>query len=355
MWNPVRKLLSDGLLSGEIQPITFNLYYEVGEALRALSGGRHTGKLVVRVPQFNEVKGITKRRFAACGVHLVIGGLGGFGMELVQWLQDRGAERVVIVTHRKPSAYERFAVKAADIVTTDLSDPVTCDNLIQSLGNSLCGVWLLAMVLRDCLYTNMSEKSWNDVVGAKATIAANLDSSTRRFSRGLRNFVCWSSVVAQRGNAGQTNYAYANSSMEGVCIRRFEDGLCGLAIQWGLIGGVGAMADKTSKIEKMRFAPQHIDSCLEVLDDVLFSTTAVVTSYLPAIPQTAIANSLKLSDRVARALGVDSARLRPADSLVSLGMDSLQSIEIANILKGSGVEVPEVKTLTWGDVLALDV
>ena len=42
-----------------------------------------------------------------------------------------------------------------------------------------------------------------------------------------------------RGNAGQTNYGFANSAMERICEERMKSGLPGIAIQWGAIGDVG--------------------------------------------------------------------------------------------------------------------
>ncbi|XP_011052868.1 PREDICTED: fatty acid synthase-like, partial [Acromyrmex echinatior] len=53
----------------------------------------------------------------------------------------------------------------------------------------------------------------------------------------------FSSVSCGRGNAGQTNYGMANSIMERICEKRAEEGLPGLAIQWGAVGDVGLVAD----------------------------------------------------------------------------------------------------------------
>lgn len=354
VWTPLRELISEGIASGEVQPISHTMHSDLADALRTLSGGRHTGKIVVQAPPLSSVFPITRRRFSTCGTHLVIGGLGGYGVELVRWLQARGASKVVVVSRRRPGAIEIDSVRGADIVTADLREEASCDALVESLADRLTGVWQLAMVLKDGLFMNMSEESWREVVEAKAQLTINLDRSTRKFAKDLRHFVCWSSVVAQRGNAGQSNYAYANSSMESLCSRRREEGLCGLAIQWGLIGGVGIMADKAVS-ESFRFAPQHIDNCLDTLDDLLFSSSAVVTSYLPYTPRVETSESLKLSDRVARALGVSASRVRPDDSLVSLGMDSLQSIEVSNLLKAAGAETKDLKSMSWKDILAFDV
>ena len=58
-------------------------------------------------------------------------------------------------------------------------------------------------------------------------------------AKGCDWFVVFSSVSSGRGNAGQSNYGFANSAMERICEKRVEDSLPGLAIQWGAIGDVG--------------------------------------------------------------------------------------------------------------------
>lgn len=54
-----------------------------------------------------------------------------------------------------------------------------------------------------------------------------LDAASRELAPELEYFVAFSSVSCGRGNAGQTNYGYANSAMERICERRRADGLPG--------------------------------------------------------------------------------------------------------------------------------
>ena len=74
-------------------------------------------------------------------------------------------------------------------------------------------------------------------------IAKNLDFASRRLCPQLDYFVAFSSVSCGRGNAAQTNYGFANSTIERICEKRRADGLHGLAIQWGPIGDVGVLVD----------------------------------------------------------------------------------------------------------------
>lgn len=357
IWNPIRELLEEGMRSGEVVPIAYHVFDDVETALRTISTGKHTGKILVQVPsQPTDVR----RHFRTHGTHVVVGGLGGFGLELVQYLYSRGAERVIVISRKGPDSYQHNNLGAAEVSNVNLFDAVACQEFIQSLGKTLIGVWQLAMVLNDRLYCNMTEECWKATVDPKLTITANLDAATRQFSLSLEHFVCWSSVTSLFGNAGQTNYAYGNGAMEAICIQRREVALPGLAIQWGLIGGVGVMAEREGiTTGAFKFDPQHIDSCLDCLDDLLFAEHAVVASYLPA-ETLSLKNSslacLTLSQRVARILGVSIAKVKDSDSLASLGMDSLQSVEVANILSASGHEgvIPDLKSAKWAAICALD-
>ena len=61
------------------------------------------------------------------------------------------------------------------------------------------------------------------VVGSK-----NLDMATRVVCNNTLDwFVMFSSLACGRGNAGQANYGYANSTMERICEQRRSDGLPG--------------------------------------------------------------------------------------------------------------------------------
>ncbi|MGF1957734.1 KR domain-containing protein, partial [Enterococcus casseliflavus] len=52
-------------------------------------------------------------------------------------------------------------------------------------------------------------------------------------------FVSFSSLTAALGNEGQFSYTFANSAMDSIVSQRVRDGLCGLSIQFGVIGEVG--------------------------------------------------------------------------------------------------------------------
>lgn len=109
-------------------------------------------------------------------------------------------------------------------------------------------------------------------------------SMTRMMCPDLSYFVAFSSVSCGRGNAGQSNYGYANSAMERVCEQRRHDGLPGLAVQWGAIGDVGVVLETMGGNDVVvgGTLPQRITSCLEVLDRFLCERRPVMSSFVLA-------------------------------------------------------------------------
>jgi fatty acid synthase, animal type len=251
------------------------------------------------------------------------------------------------------------------VTNVNLKDFESCRELLSSLGQDLIGIWHLGMVLNDRLYDNMTPDAWTETVSTKATICQNLDRSSRLHCRRLEQFVMWSSVTALFGNAGQTNYAYGNSAMEGVCLSRRSIGLPGLAVQWGFIGSVGVLTKKGQTTNhSLGFTPQHIDSCMESLNTLLSSSHAVASSYIrrnpihPSDGEDGDKNSkaLSTSARVSRVLGIDPSKISGGEMLSALGMDSMQSVEISNILKsvGHAKTLEELRYVTWSEVTSLN-
>ena len=146
-------------------------------------------------------------------------------------------------------------------------------------------------MLRDGFLSNQTEDNFQAVCNPKLDGTNNVDILTRqsRISASLDYFIVFSSISCGRGNAGQSNYGYANSVMERICEKRRADGLPALAVQWGAIGDVGVVMEMTSRgisddaIDIGGTRPQSIASCFESLDKFLcVESEAVVTSFVAA-------------------------------------------------------------------------
>jgi fatty acid synthase len=192
-----------------------------------MSAGKHIGKVLIKVrdeepkleslPTPIKVRAVCRTLCNPNHVYLITGGLGGFGLELTQWLINRGARRLVLTSRsgirtgyqaRCVHFWRRLGIKI-QVSTLNIARKDDASELVRScleLG-PLGGVFHLAMVLRDCLFENQNIQNFKDAAEAKYYGTLNIDQATReQCDERLKYFVVFSSITSGRGNAGQTNY-----------------------------------------------------------------------------------------------------------------------------------------------------
>lgn len=361
-WEEVYQLLKEGIASGVVQPLKTTVFErdQVEEAFRYMAQGKHIGKVLLQVRLEEKdasvesaspfsIPAICRTFCRSSHSYIITGGLGGFGLELAQWLTERGAHKLVLTSrsgirngYQAKRVHEWQSQDVEVLVSTnDVSTPEGAERLIAeacALG-PVGGVFHLAMVLKDGMLENLTPQLFLDVNKPKYDGTINLDKVTRKMCPDLSYFVAFSSVSCGRGNAGQSNYGYANSAMERVCEKRRYDGLPGLAIQWGAIGDVGVVLENMGDNETVigGTLPQRITSCLDVLDRFLCQQQPVMSSFVLA-ERTAVKSEAgsqrNLVDAVAHILGVRDVNSLNADaSLADLGLDSLMGVEVRQTLE----------------------
>lgn len=226
--------------------------------------------------------------------------------------------------------------------TADISTYQGCKTLlVESLAHGqIGGIFNLAAVLRDSIFDNQSVEKFHESIGPKATATRFLNELSRILCPKLEHFVVFSSASCGRGNGGQTNYGMANSIMERIIEQRLLDKLPGKAIQWGAIGEVGLVAEMAQgkiDMEVVGTLQQRIESCLNVLDTLLTSPQAIVSSIVVADKSNSESNKdgqLSLLKSVMKIMGIRDIKANSKNaSLAELGMDSLMSVEIKQMLE----------------------
>ncbi|XP_039315167.1 fatty acid synthase-like [Solenopsis invicta] len=216
--------------------------------------------------------------------YILVGGLGGFGLELADWMISRGAKFIVLVSRSGiRTGYQasnvlcvrRWRENGIQIVICpeDITTLTGAHSLIQKSNRiaPVGGIFNLAAVLRDALIENLEEADFKTVISPKINVTRNLDAVSRKLCPSLDYFVVFSSVSSGRGNMGQTNYGFANSAMERMMEERQTNGLPGLAIQWGAIADVGLIMEMMggNDAEVGGTIPQQISSCLATMISVV--------------------------------------------------------------------------------------
>lgn len=249
--------------------------------------------------------------------YIILGGLGGFGLELADWLILRGAQKLLLISRTgirngyqrsRVELWKSYGVNVQVIAGTDASIHEDCAFILNSAAKMgpVDAIFNLAVVLKDSIYKNQTAKTFEESFKPKAMATKTLDELSRKMCPDLRRFVVFSSVSCGRGNAGQTNYGMANSIMERICEKRVQDGLPGMAIQWGAVGDVGLVADMQEDNKELVIGgtlQQRIQSCLRSLDAFLVHNRPVVSSMVVAEKRAGLSGVMNILETVASIIG----------------------------------------------------
>jgi phthiocerol/phenolphthiocerol synthesis type-I polyketide synthase C len=224
----------------------------VDEAFRLMQRSGHIGKIVVRPAAATTERAASSGRFPVDpdGVHLVIGGTGGFGLAAAEWLAGRGARQLVLCSRSgtlAADAADRVAALKAQGVTVhvaraDVSDSAAVRRLIESARAHapLKGIVHAAMVLDDRLIDGMDRAAIENVLQPKVAGALHLAAACDGLA--LDYLLLFSSATTLLGNPGQYNYVAANGFLEGLARQLRGRGVPALAVAWGGIEDTGYLA-----------------------------------------------------------------------------------------------------------------
>ncbi|XP_024885303.1 fatty acid synthase [Temnothorax curvispinosus] len=349
-------MLNEGLKNGAIKPLVRKVFKkdELETAFRYMAAGKHIGKVLLKI--CDEKKALENKPIVAdpryyCDsnkTYLILGGLGGFGLELADWLVRRGAKNLVLTSRTgikngyqrlKVELWKSYGVNVLIITGADASSRKDCEFILNSAEKQapVDAIFNLAVVLKDGICANQTPELFEESFRAKAWATKMLDELSRSLCKQLRQFVVFSSVSCGRGNAGQTNYGMANSVMERICERRAANGLPGLAIQWGAIGEVGLVAEWQDNNKELVIGgtlQQKVSSCLEKLENFLLQDRPVVSSMVVAEKRVGAYGAADIVEAVANIMGLKDLKIVAQNtSLAELGMDSMMAVEIKQTLE----------------------
>jgi mycoketide-CoA synthase len=237
-------------------PVTAFDVRRAGAALRYLSQARHTGKVVLTMPDT-----------WASGTVVIIGGTGMAGSALARHVVvNHGVRNLVLIGRRGPDAPGAAELAAelqaggaqVQVVACDAADREALAKVLAGIPVQypLSAVIHAAGVLDDAVVTSLTPDRVDTVLRAKVDAAWNLHELTQDL--GVSAFVLFSSMAGLVGSSGQANYAAANSFLDGLAVHRRAHGLPAISLGWGLWDQSSSMTGALASVDFARFARDGI-------------------------------------------------------------------------------------------------
>ena len=203
------------------------------------------------------------------GTYVITGGLGALGLEVVDFLVDRGARTIVLVSRNGLPPRSEWAIDVqhniaaigrilkleelgvhTKVIALDLSTHGAALRLQKSLSDlslpPVRGIVHAAGVLENQLITEITEDAFDLVLDPKIAGALAMHEA---FPAGTLDFSIWFSSCGQLfGFPGQASYASGNAFLDSLANHRRVKGEQAVAFQWTSWRGLG-MAASTDFIE----------------------------------------------------------------------------------------------------------
>ncbi|CAH0050588.1 unnamed protein product [Clonostachys solani] len=362
----------------------------------------------------------THSMFSNNKTYFLVGLTGELGLGLCNWMIDNGARHLAL-SSRRPNVDSRildeWKSKNANvrIFTLDVTNEKMLHDVRQQIVDTMPpigGVMNGAMVLRDRLFSTMTEEDFAAVLGPKVQGSEYLDRAFH--SDPLEFFILFSSLSRVIGNPGQSNYAAANMFMASLASKRRARGVSASVIDIAMLVGFGWMwrnADDileaqmkaaaymcisepefhTIMAEAIEAGKPNKDLDPEIHTGLAISNTAswkrfprfshyvlsendgVAAKETSAVPDktirqliseaasdddiiTALEVALSRKLRLILQLADTGSPLDPKTALLSLGIDSLVAVELRSwFLKELAVDVPTLRILSDATIADISI
>jgi NAD(P)-dependent dehydrogenase (short-subunit alcohol dehydrogenase family) len=276
-----------------IRPITVYDVSSIEEAFRQMQQGHHVGKLVISIREDNgstkittdPVKSIFQVELDSSASYLLIGGLGGLGRAVSRRMVNRGARRLVYLSRsagqgQDDGDFVRELESMGCEVTLVKGSVSNVDDVARTIEQApnLKGIMQCSMVLCDQAFPQMTLEEWNVPLDSKIKGTWHLHNVTQKSGINLDFFVLFSSMSGVTGQAGQANYAGANTFLDAFVQYRTSLGLAASAIDIGAVQDVGYVSQDEALLKRIKVAGAHGVTEPELLDAVTDAMRPSVTS-----------------------------------------------------------------------------
>lgn len=232
-----------------VGPISTYPIPDIERAFRVMQSGQHVGKIVATVAGEDLVPACGRThslRLQPDTSYLVVGGLGGLGRRICEWLVDRGARHLIILSGSANTKAERDPFVPSlehrgcvvHLHACDVSDENQLAAVLQACKEGdvppIRGVIHADMVLQDALLSGMALDDFHATMNPKVQGSWNL----HNVANDVDFFIMISSIVGVIGSAGQANFAAANTFQDTLAQYRRSLGKPAVALDLGMVSSV---------------------------------------------------------------------------------------------------------------------
>ncbi|KAH9841048.1 uncharacterized protein C8Q71DRAFT_890608 [Rhodofomes roseus] len=235
-------------------------------------------------------------KFSASDVYVLIGGIGSLGMHIALWMYERGARHILLTSRSGRQSLERagdvLAIRILNYLESraDLSlRLVACDAAsfhqmhmtLSGVAQRIAGCMLLSGVLVDRTFFSQDASTFEATFRPKLQAIKTLESVIPIKSL---DFLVVFSSIASFGNTGQTNYASANTALEGY-VRQYRNAFALITpaiVDSAAISSALRPQERESQIEHLMpwaFSAEELNNCIE--DGILLLAREPVGVYVP--------------------------------------------------------------------------
>ncbi|KAJ7782237.1 hypothetical protein DFH07DRAFT_789912 [Mycena maculata] len=330
--------------------------------------------------------------------YILLGGIGGLGVDLAVWLYQNGARHIVLTSrkgidsldpHTDDEALAKIAyLRGRDdldlrLAKCDATDARATSLLVESLLVPIAGCFQMTMVLSDALFLEQTQANFTAVHDSKIKVfevfAAKVDIHSLDF------YIAFSSLSGLIGIPGQTNYASACTTLQGA-IAHYPNAFS-LVVPAILNVGYLDRADsrRHGKIDDGIFAASmsaaHLWTCVRDGLQKLREGSPSFNHYIPdldwgslharyplplafrhllpsdqeSIPrQVSVKGEEEILQIVLSFLDTDKADFEPERPLRSYGLDSMSATRLASSLQPF-IQVSQIQLLagvSWSELRA---
>ncbi|KAH9840927.1 ketoacyl-synt-domain-containing protein [Rhodofomes roseus] len=381
--------------------------WSVGDALRCametqpgVSGPVHKPLELVGTRPTEEVP-LATDLFDEKKTYLLIGGIGSLGLQIALWMYEQGARSIIITSRSGRESLTRKAEfislrllayleslpdLALRVESVDATSSVAMRALLSNLDHPLGGCMILSAAMVDRTFAMQTHESFEVSVAAKVGVFQVLEKllDGKEGIEKLEFVVATSSVCGLFGNAGQTNYACANTGLTGL-VGKYNNG-CTIVAPFILDTGLHVSISTTDIVYWTRFKHLHSwgmtgwELCEHIGDaikKIRSGPTIRAAQYIPAFDWAAVQSNLghsplydalvpesesegaqedsadvSIAAIVCRVLDIVPGDLNAEVPLTSYGLDSLSAASLSHALRDA-VAVSQIQLLA--DLTVVDL